>query len=86
MAELDAMLRMLYGSTDADPEVLKVLAVNGSEDEDALTFDEFLQVGLLLWFLLLLLLLLLLFFRLSRSAFFVFDLLAVWDSFVLLSV
>ena len=44
MAELDAMLRMLYGSVDADPEVLGMLAVNGSGDEDALTFDEFLQV------------------------------------------
>lgn len=46
MAELDAMIRMLYGSADADPEVLRLLAVNGSADEDALTFNEFLQV----WF------------------------------------
>lgn len=44
MAELDAMLRMLYGTPDADPEVLKLLAVNGSGDEDALTFEEFVQV------------------------------------------
>lgn len=44
MAELDAMLRMLYGSQDADPELLKLLAINGSGDDDALTFDEFLQV------------------------------------------
>ncbi|CAN0163265.1 unnamed protein product, partial [Ectocarpus sp. 13 AM-2016] len=43
MAELDAMVRMLYGSPDADPDLLKSLAVNGSGDEDALTFDEFLQ-------------------------------------------
>ncbi|CAM9895609.1 unnamed protein product [Ectocarpus sp. 4 AP-2014] len=43
MAELDAMVRMLYGSPDADPDLLKALAVNGSGDEDALTFDEFLQ-------------------------------------------
>lgn len=44
MAELDAMLRMLYGTPDADPEVLRLLAVNGSGDEDALTLDEFVQV------------------------------------------
>eukprot|EP00752_Nemacystus_decipiens_P002610 g2443.t1 len=44
MAELDAMIRMLYGTADADPEVVRLLAVNGSGDEDALTFDEFLQV------------------------------------------
>lgn len=44
MAELDAMVRMLYGSPDADPDLMKTLAVNGSGDEDALTFDEFLQV------------------------------------------
>ncbi|CAM9426212.1 unnamed protein product, partial [Pylaiella littoralis] len=43
MAELDSMLRMLYGTPDADPEVLKALAINGAEDEDALTFDEFVQ-------------------------------------------
>lgn len=46
MAELDAMIRMLYGSAEADPEVVQLLAVNGSGDEDALTFEEFLQV----WF------------------------------------
>lgn len=45
MAELDAMLRMLHGSPEADAELLRLLAVHGSEDEDALTFDEFLQVG-----------------------------------------
>lgn len=44
MAELDAMLRMLHGSTEADPDLLRILAVNGSNDEDALTFDEFLKV------------------------------------------
>ncbi|CAM9217683.1 unnamed protein product [Hapterophycus canaliculatus] len=43
MAELDAMIRMLHGSPDADPDLLKLLAVNGSADEDALTFEEFLQ-------------------------------------------
>eukprot|EP00903_Cladosiphon_okamuranus_P019985 g18360.t1 len=43
MAELDAMIRMLYGSAEADPDVLRLLAVNGSGDDDALTFDEFLQ-------------------------------------------
>lgn len=44
MAELDAMIRMLHGSPDADPELLRMLAVNGSADEDALAFEEFLQV------------------------------------------
>lgn len=44
MAELDAMVRMLYGSPDADPDLMKALAVNGSGDEDSLTFEEFLQV------------------------------------------
>lgn len=44
MAELDAMLRMLYGSPDADPGLLELLAVNGSDDGDVLTFDDFLQV------------------------------------------
>lgn len=44
MAELDAMIRMLYGSAEADPEVLRLLAVNGSGDDDALTFKEFLEV------------------------------------------
>lgn len=48
MAELDAMIRMLYGSAEAEAEVLRLLAVNGSGDEDALTFDEFLQVWLVL--------------------------------------
>lgn len=47
MAELDAMIRMLYGSAEADPGVLRLLAVNGDGDNDSLTFDEFLQV----WFL-----------------------------------
>lgn len=46
MAELDAMLRMLYGSKEADPDLLKLLAIHGSDDEDALTFAEFLQVCL----------------------------------------
>eukprot|EP00904_Undaria_pinnatifida_P011356 jgi/Undpi1/7350/HiC_scaffold_22.g09823.m1 len=44
MAELDAMLRMLYGSPEADPDLLKLLAINGEGDEDALSFDEFAQV------------------------------------------
>ncbi|CAM9446134.1 unnamed protein product, partial [Ascophyllum nodosum] len=43
MAELDAMLRMLYASREADPDLLQLLAINGSGDEDTLTFDEFLQ-------------------------------------------
>lgn len=45
MAELDAMQRMLCASPDADPELLELLAVNGRADEDALSFEEFLQVG-----------------------------------------
>lgn len=45
MPELDAMLRMLYASQDADPELLALLGVNGTGDEDALTFDEFLVVS-----------------------------------------
>ena len=44
MAELDAMLRMLYASREADPDLLQLLAINGSGDEDTLTFDEFSQV------------------------------------------
>lgn len=47
MAELDAMLRMLYGSLEADSDLLKMLAINGNGDEDALTFDEFCEVGLI---------------------------------------
>ena len=45
MAELDAMLRMLYGSPEADPDLVKIFAINGDGDEDALSFDEFAQVG-----------------------------------------
>lgn len=45
MAELDAMLRMLYGSPEADPDLLQIFAINGDGDEDALAFDEFAQVG-----------------------------------------
>lgn len=44
MPELDAMLRMLYASEDADPKLLMLLGVNGSSDENALTFQEFLAV------------------------------------------
>ena len=45
MAELDAMLRMLYGSPEADPDLLRFFAINGDGDEDSLAFDEFAQVG-----------------------------------------
>lgn len=45
MAELDAMLRMLYGSPEADPDLLRFFAINGDGDEDCLAFDEFAQVG-----------------------------------------
>lgn len=44
MPEFDAMLRMLYASQDADPNLVKLLAVNGSGDEDELSFQEFLAV------------------------------------------
>lgn len=44
MPELDAMLRMLSGSEEADRELLKLLGVNGSGDEDAMAFEELLAV------------------------------------------
>lgn len=46
MPEFDAMLRMLYASQDADLNLVKLLAVNGSDDEDELSFDEFVAVSL----------------------------------------
>lgn len=45
MAELDAMLRMLYDSPEANPDLLQIFAIHGDGDEDALAFDEFAQVG-----------------------------------------
>lgn len=45
MPEFDAMLRMLYASQDADPDLVRLLAVNGSGDADELSFEEFLAVS-----------------------------------------
>ncbi|CAM9561049.1 unnamed protein product, partial [Sphacelaria rigidula] len=44
MPEFDAMIRMLYATEDADPDLVRLLAINGSGDEDELSFQEFLGV------------------------------------------
>eukprot|EP00611_Tribonema_gayanum_P025157 TRINITY_DN5683_c0_g1_i6.p1 TRINITY_DN5683_c0_g1~~TRINITY_DN5683_c0_g1_i6.p1 ORF type:complete len:553 (-),score=200.04 TRINITY_DN5683_c0_g1_i6:1113-2576(-) len=43
--ECDALLRMLAGSAEADPAVLKLLAPHGDGDGDGIGYDEFLAVA-----------------------------------------